>query len=121
MLNRLSQYAYSERRQENPYKAGGSNQYRLFHFNWQAAIHPRSSLVGLDHQWIVHSTFVYSHRQYLQTVTAIEPEWLIVSPVLICCCRALMYLGIQLPRGELAGETNKRWQHLQNVVGQSIF
>lgn len=58
---------------------GGGDLYRVLHFNWHAGIHPDSSLVGINHQWIIYDSFVDTFQQHLTTVTAIEPEWIMVS------------------------------------------
>ncbi|KAJ4319510.1 hypothetical protein N0V84_006333 [Fusarium piperis] len=37
-----------------------------------------SALVGIKHEWVMFSKFVHAgSKQYLQTVTAIRPEWVI--------------------------------------------
>jgi pre-mRNA-splicing factor ATP-dependent RNA helicase DHX15/PRP43 len=57
----------------------GDDLYRVLHFNWHAGIHPDSSLRGINHQWIIYDSFVDTFQQHLTTVTAIEPEWIMVS------------------------------------------
>jgi pre-mRNA-splicing factor ATP-dependent RNA helicase DHX15/PRP43 len=57
----------------------GDDLYRVLHFNWHAGIHPDSSLSGINHQWIIYDSFVDTFQQHLTTVTAIEPEWIMVS------------------------------------------
>ncbi|KIL89465.1 hypothetical protein FAVG1_07045 [Fusarium avenaceum] len=58
---------------------GGDDLYRVLHFNWHAGIHPDSSLIGINHQWIIYNNFVDIFQQHLTTVTAIEPEWIMGS------------------------------------------
>ncbi|KAF4966053.1 hypothetical protein FSARC_6253 [Fusarium sarcochroum] len=57
----------------------GNDNYRVLHFNWHAGIHPDSSLVGINHKWVIYDTFTCTGCQYLTTVTAIEPEWVMDS------------------------------------------
>ncbi|SPJ82284.1 probable ATP-binding protein PRP16 [Fusarium torulosum] len=57
----------------------GDDLYRVLHFNWHAGIHPDSSLIGINHQWIIYDSFVDTFQQHLTTVTAIEPEWIMDS------------------------------------------
>lgn len=52
-------------------------------------IHPDSALVGGAHQWVVSSKLVLGARPYCQTVTTVDPVWLIVSPT-ICLVRFLV-------------------------------
>ncbi|KAF5646686.1 ATP-binding protein PRP16 [Fusarium tjaetaba] len=47
------------------------------HGNWPAGLHPDSSLVGINHEWVVYGGLSYSAYQYLSSVTAVDPEWLI--------------------------------------------
>ncbi|KAM0209798.1 hypothetical protein ACHAQI_006262 [Fusarium lateritium] len=58
---------------------GGDDLYRVLHFNWPAGIDPDSSLIGINHQWIIYDSFVDTLQQHLTTVTAIEPEWIMGS------------------------------------------
>lgn len=53
--------------------------YRTVHENTPALLSPFSSLVGSNYEWVVYTTFHTSGgKQYLQTVTAINAEWLVV-------------------------------------------
>ncbi|KAI8681206.1 hypothetical protein NCS55_00371100 [Fusarium keratoplasticum] len=55
--------------------------YRTVHRNHHAALELGSSLVGIKHEWVVFSKFAHTgSKQYLQTVTAIKPEWIIDLP-----------------------------------------
>ncbi|KAF5567982.1 ATP-binding protein PRP16 [Fusarium napiforme] len=56
---------------------GGTDWYKTVHGNWPAGLHPDSSLVGINHEWVVYGGFSYSAYQYLSSVTAVDPEWLI--------------------------------------------
>ncbi|KAI1037922.1 hypothetical protein LB505_001459 [Fusarium chuoi] len=54
----------------------GNNRYRVLHHNWHAGLSPESNLVGINHRWVIFDSFVMTNCQFLETVTAIEPEWL---------------------------------------------
>ncbi|KAH8886333.1 P-loop containing nucleoside triphosphate hydrolase protein [Thozetella sp. PMI_491] len=51
--------------------------YTTVHGNFPAGIHPDSSLIGRPHEWVVYDSFVYTGKQYLETVSAVDPDWLI--------------------------------------------
>lgn len=55
--------------------------YHTVHDNYPATINPDSALVEAKHNWIVYQDFVHLSRPYLQLVTAVDIEWLTVSPV----------------------------------------
>jgi pre-mRNA-splicing factor ATP-dependent RNA helicase DHX15/PRP43 len=57
----------------------GEDAYKTIHDNQHALLHAGSALVGAEHQWVVYSSFLTSGKSYLTTVTAIEPEWIMVS------------------------------------------
>ncbi|CAH0025423.1 unnamed protein product [Clonostachys rhizophaga] len=51
--------------------------YTTVHDGHTAGIHPESVLSGGREQWVMYSEFVSSGTPYLQTVTAVDPAWLI--------------------------------------------
>ncbi|CAI6087868.1 unnamed protein product [Clonostachys chloroleuca] len=51
--------------------------YKTVHEGHTAGIHPESALTSERQEWIVYSEFVSSGIPYLQTVTAVDPAWLI--------------------------------------------
>ncbi|KAF7539365.1 hypothetical protein G7Z17_g12431 [Cylindrodendrum hubeiense] len=55
----------------------GDDVYTTVHDNHPAGIHPDSSLVGINHEWIIYDRFIYTGKQYMQIVTAIDPEWIV--------------------------------------------
>lgn len=55
----------------------GDDIYTTVHGNHPAGIHPDSSLVGINHEWVIYDTFIHTGRQYIQIVTAIDPEWIV--------------------------------------------
>ncbi|KAM5383542.1 hypothetical protein ACJZ2D_001991 [Fusarium nematophilum] len=56
------------------------NLYRAVHGNHPAGLHPDSALVGIKHEWVIFDAFMHSGKQYMETVTAVELEWLIDLP-----------------------------------------
>ncbi|TQN69813.1 Pre-mRNA-splicing factor ATP-dependent RNA helicase PRP43, partial [Colletotrichum shisoi] len=55
------------------------DEYRTVHENAPALLSPLSALVGGSHEWVMYTTFsTAASRQYLQTATAIDAEWLVV-------------------------------------------
>ncbi|KAF5969083.1 putative ATP-binding protein PRP16 [Fusarium bulbicola] len=55
----------------------GQDWYRTVHGNWPAGLDPDSSLVGCRHEWVIYGGFSYNAYQYLSSVTAVDPKWLI--------------------------------------------
>lgn len=53
--------------------------YRTVHGNQSGLIWPGSVIAGGNHEWIVYQSFLTTGKPYLQMVTAIMPEWLVVS------------------------------------------
>ncbi|KAF5023363.1 hypothetical protein F66182_4566 [Fusarium sp. NRRL 66182] len=45
----------------------GKDHYKVLHFDWLGGIHPDSSLVGIDHPWVIYDEFAYTNIQYLTT------------------------------------------------------
>jgi len=41
-------------------------------------LHP-STVLGQDSEWVVYNEFVLTTKNYIRTVTAVKPEWLMVS------------------------------------------
>ena len=42
-------------------------------------LHP-STVLGQESEWVVYNEFVLTSKNYIRTVTAVKPEWLLVSP-----------------------------------------
>lgn len=57
----------------------GDDIYVTVHDNHSAGIHPESALVKSNYEWVIYNKFIYSGKQHMQTVTAVDPAWLIVS------------------------------------------
>ncbi|KAK7426439.1 hypothetical protein QQZ08_007034 [Neonectria magnoliae] len=47
----------------------------IVHGNHPAGIHPDSALGGSNHEWVIYDTFIYTGKQYMQTVAAVDPDW----------------------------------------------
>ncbi|KAF4982504.1 hypothetical protein FZEAL_1897 [Fusarium zealandicum] len=50
---------------------------RTVHGNFAAGLHPGSSIVGLRHNWVVYTNFMCGSKQCMETVTAVDPTWLV--------------------------------------------
>jgi pre-mRNA-splicing factor ATP-dependent RNA helicase DHX15/PRP43 len=61
------------------YRPGRKDVYKTINTNQWALISPESALIQGNHEWIIYDKFIQSSKQYLRTVTAIQPEWLLVS------------------------------------------
>lgn len=46
--------------------------------NQSVLLHP-STVLGQDCEWVVYNEFVLTTKNYIRTVTAVKPEWLLVS------------------------------------------
>ncbi|KAK7422562.1 hypothetical protein QQX98_001585 [Neonectria punicea] len=55
----------------------GDDIYVTVHSSHPAGIHPDSALVESNHEWVIYDTFIYTGKQYMQTLTAVDPDWLI--------------------------------------------
>jgi pre-mRNA-splicing factor ATP-dependent RNA helicase DHX15/PRP43 len=65
-------------RQSALHTGKGDDLYVTVHDNHPAGIHSESALVKRNYEWVIYNTFIYSGKQYIQTVTAVDPIWLIV-------------------------------------------
>lgn len=62
-------------------KDGSKNSYHTIKDDQPVLIHP-SSVLKADHDWVVYNEFVLTSKQYIRTITAIRPEWLLeIAPV----------------------------------------
>lgn len=50
--------------------------YKTVHENQEALLHAHSALVSGKHEWVVWTDLTITGKQYLQTVTAVESEWI---------------------------------------------
>ncbi|ODV94376.1 hypothetical protein PACTADRAFT_51221 [Pachysolen tannophilus NRRL Y-2460] len=62
-------------------KKSGNKGYITVKDNQEVLIHP-STVIGQDFEWLIYNEFVLTSKNYIRTVTAIRPEWLIeLAPV----------------------------------------
>jgi hypothetical protein len=54
-------------------------QYRTVHGNSPALVEMDSMLSTGFHSWVIYDKFTMSQRPYLETATAIDPAWIVVS------------------------------------------
>ncbi|KAI1390492.1 uncharacterized protein F4822DRAFT_152194 [Hypoxylon trugodes] len=60
-------------------KVSGEGTCKTIHHDVPALIHWDSMLAEGDIEWIVYNRFTFTGgKQYIQTITAIEPEWIMV-------------------------------------------
>jgi pre-mRNA-splicing factor ATP-dependent RNA helicase DHX15/PRP43 len=63
---------------QSAFHTGDGDLYTTVHDNCPAGIHPESGLIDCQHQWVIFNSFIYSGKQYIQNVTAVDPTWLMV-------------------------------------------
>ena len=56
----------------------GKSKYTTIKDNQNVLLHP-STVLSYDADWVVYNEFVLTTKNYIRTVTAVKPEWLIVS------------------------------------------
>lgn len=56
----------------------GKNMYVTIKDNQNVLLHP-STVLGHEAEWVLYNEFVLTTKNYIRTVTAVKPEWLIVS------------------------------------------
>jgi pre-mRNA-splicing factor ATP-dependent RNA helicase DHX15/PRP43 len=59
-------------------KEGSGKTYKTVKDDQAVLLHP-STVLGADFEWVVYNEFVLTTKNYVRTVTAIKPEWLLVS------------------------------------------
>lgn len=61
---------------------GGKSQYLTIKDNQNVLLHP-STVLAHEAEWVLYNEFVLTTKNYIRTVTAVKPEWLLVcSPFL---------------------------------------
>ena len=53
------------------------NQYLTIKDNQNVLLHP-STVLSFDAEWVLYNEFVLTSKNYIRTVTAVKPEWLMV-------------------------------------------
>ena len=59
-------------------KESSGKTYTTVKDNQSVLLHP-STVLGQDSEWVVYNEFVLTTKNYIRTVTAVKPEWLLVS------------------------------------------
>jgi pre-mRNA-splicing factor ATP-dependent RNA helicase DHX15/PRP43 len=59
-------------------KEGSGKTYKTVKDDQAVLLHP-STVLGADFEWVVYNEFVLTTKNYVRTVTAVKPEWLLVS------------------------------------------
>jgi pre-mRNA-splicing factor ATP-dependent RNA helicase DHX15/PRP43 len=64
-------------------KEGNGKTYKTVKDDQSVLLHP-STVLGVDSDWVVYNEFVLTTKNYVRTVTAVRPEWLLVClPILV--------------------------------------
>lgn len=61
-------------------KDGTGKTYVTVKDNQTVLVHP-STVLGQDSEWVLYNEFVLTSKNFIRTVTAIKPEWLMVSHI----------------------------------------
>lgn len=56
---------------------GGKSQYLTIKDNQNVLLHP-STVLAHEAEWVLYNEFVLTTKNYIRTVTAVKPEWLLV-------------------------------------------
>ncbi|KAE8342243.1 hypothetical protein BDV24DRAFT_130577 [Aspergillus arachidicola] len=74
-------------------EAQGKSKYTTIKDNQNVLLHP-STVLSYDADWVVYNEFVLTTKNYIRTVTAVKPEWLIdIAPT--------YYDITSFPKGEI--------------------
>lgn len=65
---------------------GGKSQYLTIKDNQNVLVHP-STMLAHEAEWVLYNEFVLTSKNYIRTVTAIKPEWLLVCSIPIYSLR----------------------------------
>ena len=63
----------------------GKTMYTTVKDSQHVLLHP-STVLGYDAEWVLYNEFVLTTKNYIRTVTAVKPEWLLVR-FLSCCLK----------------------------------
>ena len=63
-------------------KEGNGKTYKTIKDDQSVLLHP-STVLGVDSEWVVYNEFVLTTKNYVRTVTAVKPEWLMVRSIFI--------------------------------------
>ena len=59
-------------------REGSGKTYTTIKDDQTVLLHP-STVLGVDAEWVVYNEFVLTTKNYIRTVTAVKPEWLLVG------------------------------------------
>lgn len=59
-------------------REGSGKTYTTVKDDQTVLLHP-STVLGVDAEWVIYNEFVLTTKNYIRTVTAVKPEWLLVS------------------------------------------
>lgn len=62
-------------------EAQGKSVYVTIKDNQNVLLHP-STVLAIDAEWVLYNEFVLTTKNYIRTVTAVKPEWLLVCSLL---------------------------------------
>lgn len=57
-------------------KKSGNKGYLTIKDNQEALIHP-TTVLGSESEWVIYNEFVLTSKNYIRTVTAVKPDWLV--------------------------------------------
>lgn len=61
---------------------GGKSQYLTIKDNQNVLLHP-STVLAHEAEWVLYNEFVLTTKNYIRTVTAVKPEWLLVCSLML--------------------------------------
>lgn len=69
---------------------GGKSQYLTIKDNQNVLLHP-STVLAHEAEWVLYNEFVLTTKNYIRTVTAVKPEWLLVCSQFLSCFHYTFY------------------------------
>lgn len=69
---------------------GGKSQYLTIKDNQNVLLHP-STVLAHEAEWVLYNEFVLTTKNYIRTVTAVKPEWLLVCSLFLSCIPYAFY------------------------------
>lgn len=69
---------------------GGKSQYLTIKDNQNVLLHP-STVLAHEAEWVLYNEFVLTTKNYIRTVTAVKPEWLLVCSPFLSHTRYTIY------------------------------
>lgn len=88
------------------------NQYMTIKDNQSVLLHP-STVLSFDAEWVLYNEFVLTTKNYIRTVTAVKPEWLLV-------CLLFITVSVSVPAFTFANETFRISRPLTMTLSRSL-